>query len=310
MDNAIVRNLALQEGYDRVESRRTSKAKAIRLSEQSVRNVEKKRKRGLLGMITEKVATKKINKEIEKYQKNIKELTERKEELSGSKYMIEQGVVGILDNKINITEKTIKALQESKEIIHTGNKPLRMATYMIKLIKEKTSKRLAKMDRYKIKTEKNNDMSHSENQPIIENASPSMERMRPISSTAIPKMDIISGDENKIISINRENISDEQNAKTNPIDALVQETIARQNQVETRLKEEQSKLDKATEKKNNNIIELQRAIEARNKQIAEKEAELQRKRKIVKSEQEEAARIEAVLKMLNSSNDDSMRKSM
>lgn len=305
MDNAIIGNLALMDVADKVESKKPSKA--IRLSELSIGNVKRKRKRGLISVITEKVANKKINKEIEKYQQNIKELTERKEELSSSRYMIEQGIVDKLDNKINITEKTIVALQKSKEIIHKGNKPLRMASYMIKLIKEKTNKRLNKIDNYKIQTEKDSNIKQPENPPVIESSS-TIERVGQIPAITTSK---IAEDDNKIIPISRKMHSEEPITEINPIDALVKETMARQSKVEEKLKEEQTKLKEATEQKNNNIIELQKAIEERNKQIAEKEAELQRKREKVEKEREEAARIEAALKLLgNNANDNNVSKSM
>ncbi len=299
MDNAIIGNLALNNVEDKVESQKPSRA--IRLSELSIKNVKKRRKYGLLSMVTKKVANKKINKEIEKYQQNIKELTEKKEEFSGSKYMIEQGIVDNLDNKIKINEKTIIALQRSKEIIHIGNKPLRLANYMIKFIKEKTNKKLKKIDSYQVQNETESNMSQSDNlsTSTIENSSSTIGRVRPMPSTARPKIDVVVEQDSK------------QTTEINPIDALVKETMARQNKVEARLKEEQNNLREATEQKNNNIIELQKAIEARNKQIAEKEAELQRRKEKVEKEREEAARIEAALKLLgNNSEDNNLSKSM
>lgn len=262
------------------------------------------------GKITEKFAEKKINREIEKYQQDLQKLNVRKKELSNSKYMVKQGSVSKLDDKIRIITAAVLELQNSKEIVKKESKPLRMSSVMIDFIRAKTISNLEEIDNNETEKtvgEKENDVFESNMQeestqkisvPVIENTEERIpDRVRPIQEAeTTPKLK----DDNKIISYEEkaESVTKTHVEGVDPIEALVQETILRQQKVENSLKAESEKLKEATEQKNNNITELKKLIEERNERIAEQEAQVQEKRRKVAEAEQEDARVKAAIDML------------
>ena len=242
--------------------------------------------------------------------------------------MIEQGAIRRLNIKILVISNVIKLLKNNKTVICNGNKPLRMATHMIDIIKEKATKQIEKIDAYEFeKTEDEranhreesiNDIEKRQKPPVIESRQieptqnredTTINRVRTLPATGEPKLNIESNEENKTVQF-RPRQEEHETAIDTEIDSinnLVKATIERQKNIEERLKEENEKLRKATEQKNSNIIELKKIIEQRNRHIDEIEAQLQEKRERTAREREEAESIEAALKLFDSDSAENKR---